>query len=141
MKKIPRCAKGRHGYRFVFRDVGQRIKISDYNPAALQSICRGYGTSHGIRFDEGINIRKKKQLKEALADFHKGKYITAPIFKILCKQHDVKMSYYVRCMCIYMNELDVSIRTIRHKNSRGDFEREVFDGLFEAIQKLIVNTL
>lgn len=142
--KVPRSVKGRDGWRFVFRDPGQTIRLKDYAPVNLSRSTRGSGPHYeGVSRYDSENRKKKagKILTDALRELKEGRYIYGDIFVRLCMHHEVKITEAVRYKCLYMNELDLSIKSVRHKNSRGDFARPQFDGIFAAIQKLLAKTL
>lgn len=140
-KDLPRCITGKDGYKFVLRDLGQRISLKDYEPVKADIFPRGSGD----HFPGGpkryspkkFKAAKEKIIEEAIADFKAGKFISSIIFAALCEQFGIKMSIYARMQCKYMNELDVSIRVIRHKNSRGVHVRNSFDKLFDTIGMLM----
>jgi len=146
MQKIPikRSVRGRDGWRFVFRDSGQTIKIADYKPITISRMFRGSGPHKGksSRFDKDKVIAKNKQiLKEALIELKAGKYIYADMLVVLCREYGVKMNRSVLMQCKYINELDVSYRAIRHRNTRGDLDRASFNGLFSAMEFLLASTI
>lgn len=126
-QKLRLVAKGRDGWTFIFRDIGQTIRTRDYAEIAILRNYRGKVSN--------------EVLSVALKDLKEGKYIYGDLFVILCNKHKVRLREATRCRCLCINELDVSIRVIRHKNTRGDLNRKLFDGMFDAIQRLIVNTM
>lgn len=140
-KDLPRCVTGKDGYKFVFRDLGQRISLKDYEPVKTPSFPRGSGEHHpgGPKRYSPTKLKaaKEKIIAEAIADFKAGKFISSIIFAALCEEFSVNMSIYARMQCRYMNELDVSIRVIRHKNTRSIYVRNSFDKLFDAIGMLM----
>lgn len=140
----PLSVKGRNGWRFVLRDPGQTVRLADYDPVNVSRAWRGSGPHYkGISRYDGDALKNKRNqiLRTALKELHAGRFIYGDVFIRLCEEHGVKLILRVYYKCLYMNELDVSIKVIRHKNSRGDFGRGKFDGIFAAIQELIAKTL
>lgn len=142
--KLPRCVKGRDGWRFVCRDPGQTVRVGDYKAVALSRATRGSGpdASRPTRYSAGDHKKNRsKYLKAALTELKEGRYIYGDTLVLLCKFYGVRMSHAVFYQCIYMNQLDVSMKMLRHKNDRGDYKRRHFDGIFISIQELLGKTL
>lgn len=140
----PQSVKGRDGWRFVLRDPGQTIRVKDYASVNLSRATRGSGPHYeGVtRYNaDAVAKNKTKRLDDALNELKAGRYIFADVFVRLCQHHDIKLTQAVFYKCMYMNELDVSIKAIRHKNKRGDYQRREFEGIFNAIQLLISKTI
>lgn len=143
--KTAQSVKGRDGWRFILRDPGQHLRIKDYAPVNLSRAIRGSGPRNQgdkSRYDSASHEKKRKRiLNDALRELKEGRFIYADVFVKLCEYHGVKLPLKVYYKCMYMNELDLSIKVIRHKNQRGDYNRKRFDGIFAAIQELIAATL
>lgn len=131
-KAATQTAKGRDGWRFIFRDYGKRLTMKDYMPVITKRVSRS---------TKDYNVQRLKTLDKALAELKEGKFIQGDMLVMLCKEHGVKISKNVLFQLKYMNELDVSINTLRHRNARGDFKRNSFNGIFSVIEYLIAKTI
>lgn len=131
-KVVTQTARGRDGWRFIFRDYGKRLSMKDYAPVITKRVSRS---------TNDYNVQRNRTLDKALAELKDNKFIQGDMLVMLCKEHGVKISKNVLFQLKYMNELDVSINTLRHKNSRGDFKRKSFNGIFSVIEYLIAKTI
>lgn len=129
--------KGRNGYRFLLRDEGQRISIRDYADTDTPRAIRYTGKPKSKKMQE----KHDAFFLELLTRLRNGKYIAGDHFVLLCRRHGVWMTKATKMQLQYMNCIDVSIRAIRHKNERGNYERKSFNGVFTSIEKLIAETL
>lgn len=129
---VSQVTRGKDGRRYIFRDVGQRLSIRDQQPLQLNNWSRS-SADHAAYC--------QRMMKQALSELHEGRFVQGDMLVRLCKKHGVKISKNVLFQLKYMNELDVSVRTIRHRNTRGDFQRRSFHGIFSVVEYLIAQTL
>lgn len=123
--------KGRNGWRFILRDPGQTVTIKSYAPVEHKM---------PLRYKNYSEMRKK-HMKHALQCLHAGGFIRGEIFIWLCKEHGVHINRWVYAQLLYINRIEVSVLTIRHKNERADFQRQSFRGMFSTIEYLIAKTI
>lgn len=143
-KTLPRGVTGKDGTRFIFKEHGKRLALSDYAPVSVSIFPRGSGrdkTGKSWYDAKRLKEEREKIVEDAISDLKSGKFISSIIFVALCDQFGVKMSIYTRLQCKYMHELDVSVRMIRHKNTRGIFTRSDFEMLFQTIELLMVEII
>lgn len=122
---------GKDGWRFIFRDYGQKIKTSDYLETKVSRV-------HRVK---NFEANRKRILNEALIELHAGRFVQGDTLIKLCKEHNVRIVKNVLFQLKYMNMMDVSISTIRHKNERGTFPRKAFTGVFSVVTYLISETI
>jgi hypothetical protein len=122
---------GKDNWRFIFRDYGQKIKTADYAEIKVGRV---------MKVAEFAKNRKRV-LSDALKELHAGRFIQGETLIKLCGEHNVKISKNVLFQLKYMNMMDVSIKTIRHKNERGTFPRKSFTGVFSVVTYLIAETI
>lgn len=123
--------EGEYGWRFVLKNIGQIVEVSDYEETVNLPVKR----------DKVLSADRERIVSSVIYALHSGKWVTNISFLLTVNHLKIRIDNRTRLMLRYLCSLDVKADKLRHKNDRYREKRIEYDSLFEAITEVMAKTL